>query len=165
TVRVSAKLWALAEALLPPSDIATYTQGLMDLGATICTRSSPRCEICQVKRDCCARREKRVDELPSPRPKKILPRRKVRVLVFERGDEILLEKRPPLGIWGGLWSFPECALGDDVRIAVHTRFGAEVELREMLPPIAHGFTHFALTLHPQRVSAARWPTRAEAPGM
>jgi A/G-specific adenine glycosylase len=64
-----------------------------------------------------------------------------------------------------LWSLPECALDDDVLTAVHARFGARVELRDVLPSIAHGFTHFALTMHPQRVSAARWPTRAEAPGM
>ena len=164
TVNVSAKLWALAEALLPSSDIATYTQGLMDLGATICTRSNPRCEICPVKRDCCARREKRVDELPSPRPKKILPRRKVRVLVFERGGEILLEKRPPLGIWGGLWSFPEIALDDDVLAFARTRFDADAVVGGELAPIEHGFTHFALTLHPQRVTVARWPARAAMPG-
>jgi A/G-specific adenine glycosylase len=163
--RVEAALWDIAVALRPDRDIEAYTQGLMDLGATLCTRSQPRCGECPVAVDCIARREARVDELPSPRPRKPLPQRALRVLVIERAGEILFEKRPPLGIWGGLWSLPECALDDDVTAIVRARFGAQVEVREALPPIAHGFTHFALTLHPQRLAALRWPARAEAPGM
>jgi A/G-specific adenine glycosylase len=161
---VTAKLWALADELLPPqSDIAAYTQGLMDLGATVCTRANPRCDVCPVKRDCLARREKRIGELPSPRPRKALPRRAVRVLLFERGGEILLEKRPPIGIWGGLWSLPEIALDDDVRRFARMRFDVEATVGADLPPIEHGFTHFALTLYPQQVNVARWPRRAETP--
>jgi len=162
--KVEAALWRAAEDALPARDIEAYTQGLMDLGATVCVRANPHCDACPVAVDCVARTEGRIAELPSPRPRKVLPQRAIRVLLIERGGEILFEKRPPLGIWGGLWSLPECALDEDVRTAVHARFGAQVELRDALPSIAHGFTHFALTLHPQRVSAARWPTRAEAPG-
>jgi A/G-specific adenine glycosylase len=162
--KVTAKLWALADALLPQRpDIATYTQGLMDLGASICTRANPRCEICPVKRDCVARRDNRIAELPAPRPRKSLPHRAVRVLVFERAGEILLEKRPPVGIWGGLWSLPEIALDDDARAFARKRFDADATVRTDLAPIEHGFTHFALTLHPQRVTVTRWPLRAEAP--
>ena len=103
-------------------------------------------------------REGRIDELPSPRPAKALPQRAVRVLVIERGGEILLEKRPPLGIWGGLWSLPECALDDD-RAPSRARASAceRRRSREALPPIAHGFTHFALTMHPQRLGARQAP--------
>ena len=161
---VAAKLWTLADALLPPrSDIAAYTQGMMDLGATVCTRANPRCDICPVKRDCLARRDNRIGELPLPRPKKSLPRRAVRVLLFERGGEILLEKRPPIGIWGGLWSLPEIALDDDARAFARVRFDADATVGIELTPIEHGFTHFALTLYPQRVDVARWPLRAETP--
>jgi A/G-specific adenine glycosylase len=163
--KVEAALWRAAEEALPARAIETYTQGLMDLGATVCVRTNPHCDACPVAADCVARSEARIAQLPSPRPRKVLPQRATRVLLIERGGEILFEKRPALGIWGGLWSLPECALDDDVRTTVHTRFGAQVELCETLPPIAHGFTHFALTLHPQRVSAANWPARAEAPGM
>ena len=163
--KIEAALWRAAEEALPARDIEAYTQGLMDLGATICARANPRCDACPVATDCVARSEARIAELPSPRPRKALPQRAIRVLLIERGGEILFEKRPPLGIWGGLWSLPECALDDDVRNAVYARFGAQVELRDALPSIAHGFTHFALTMHPQRVSAARWPAQAEAPGM
>ncbi len=136
----------------------------MDLGATLCTRTRPQCAACPVASDCVAFSTNRIDALPSPRPRKALPQRALRVLLIEHGGEILFERRPPLGIWGGLWSLPELPLDADVRAAVKARFGADVTLREELPPIAHAFTHFALTLHPQRVSARRWPARAEAPG-
>ena len=162
--KVEAQLWKVAQALLPASDIEPYTQGMMDLGATLCTRANPKCGACPVAEDCVARNEARVDELPAARPAKVLPQRDVRVLLIERAGELLFEKRPPLGIWGGLWSFPECALDDDPHTVVRARFGAEVDLRDALPPIAHGFTHFALTMHPQRLAAARWPASAEAPG-
>ena len=161
---VETKLWQVAEELLPGRDVEIYTQALMDMGATICTRNKPDCAACPVARDCVALREGRVDALPSPRPKKVLPHRHVRVLLIERGGEILLERRPPLGIWGGLWSLPELPVDADVRDAVRMRFSADVTLRDELPTIAHGFTHFALTLHPQRVSAHCWPARAEMPG-
>ena len=162
--KVTATLWTLADALLPPrSDIAAYTQGLMDLGATVCTRANPRCGVCPLKDDCLARRDDRISELPSPRPRKSLPHRTVRVLLFERGGEILLEKRPPIGVWGGLWSLPEIAIDDDARAFARMRFDADATVGTDLTPIQHGFTHFALTLYPQRVNVARWPPRAETP--
>ena len=163
--KVEAALWTVAESLLPAArDTATYTQALMDLGATVCTRSSPRCDACPVAADCVARRDDRIAELPAPRPKRALPQRAVRVLVFERGGAILLEKRPPLGIWGGLWSLPELPLDDDPRAFAQSRYGADAEPGASLAPIAHGFTHFALTLHPQRMRIHAWPATAETPG-
>jgi A/G-specific adenine glycosylase len=163
--KVEAQLWSIAEALLPAADIEAYTQALMDLGATVCMRTRPRCDICPVAVDCVARRDGRIDALPSPRPRKPLPQRAVRVLLFTRGGEILFEKRPPLGIWGGLWSLPEIALDDDVRAFARTRFDADVTVHSDLAPIEHGFTHFSLTLHPQRISVVRWPPRAESAGL
>jgi A/G-specific adenine glycosylase len=162
--KVEAQLWEVAEALLPAHDIETYTQGLMDLGATLCTRTQPNCVACPVAHDCVAFNEKRQDELPSPRPRKALPHRALRVLLIERSGEILLERRPPMGIWSGLWSLPELPLDADVRSAVKARFAADVTVRDELPTIEHSFTHFALTLHPQWASVRRWPTRAEMPG-
>jgi len=155
-----AALWTVAESLLPASDIEAYTQGMMDLGATICTRS-PACLHCPISDDCVARREGRIDELPAPRPSKALPQRDVRVLVIERAGEVLFEKRPSVGIWGGLLSLPECALDLDVRDVVRSRFGADVDVHDAMPAIVHGFTHFGLTLHPQRLHAASWPARVE----
>ncbi len=146
-------------------DVATYTQGLMDLGATLCTRAAPRCEQCPVSADCVARLTGRIAELPAPRPRKVLPQRALRVLLLERSGEWLLEKRPLQGIWGGLWSLPECALDDDVSRIVFTRFAAQVARSEALPPVVHGFTHFGLTLHPQRITVDSWPARAAEPGV
>jgi A/G-specific adenine glycosylase len=164
TANVEAALWETAEALLPARDIEIYTQALMDLGATVCTRTRPACTACPVARDCIAFNEDRVANLPSPRPKKALPHRELRVLLIEHGGEILFERRPSLGIWGGLWSLPELPLDADVRASVRARFAADVTIHDDLPLIEHGFTHYSLTLHPQRVSARRWPSRAEAPG-
>ncbi|HSQ82041.1 MAG TPA: A/G-specific adenine glycosylase [Casimicrobiaceae bacterium] len=167
TPAVEAKLWRIAESLLPAGgrDIAAYTQALMDLGATLCTRARPRCEACPVAGDCIALREQRVDVLPSPRPRKPLPRREVRVLLLEFDGKLLLEQRPPLGIWAGLWSLPEVAVDDDVPARVVARFRAVPGPVEALPAIDHGFTHFRLTMHPLRVPLRDWPPGAQSPGV
>src|SRR5439155_1809332 len=162
---VERMLWQHAEALLPSRDVAAYTQALMDLGATICLRGSPRCEACPVATDCVARRDDRTAQLPAPRPKKILPRRALGVLLLERQGEVLLERRPATGIWAGLWSLPEIDSGDDAVQLCRARFGAEVTLRVALPAIEHQFTHFDLTLTPQPCLVQRWPKRAEEPGL
>lgn len=111
-----------------------------------------------------ARLEDRVDALPTPRPAKPLPQRELRVLLLEHAGCLLLEKRPAVGIWGGLWSLPEMPVDDDVEAHCRARFDAEVTATEALTPIEHAFTHYRLTLHPQRVAVRRWPARAEAPG-
>jgi A/G-specific adenine glycosylase len=161
---VERKLWRVAETLLPSRDVSAYTQGLMDLGATVCTRAAPRCNACPVARNCVARRDDLVGVLPSPRPAKALPHRSVRVLVLERAGMILLEKRPAAGIWGGLWSFPEMGVDADVATHCRAQFSAGVAEGESLAPIEHGFTHYRLTIHPQRVAVRTWPPRAESPG-
>ena len=163
--KVERALWRHAETLLPDTGIEAYTQALMDLGATVCLRRAPRCDACPVARDCIARREERIAELPAPRPKRALPQRAVSVLLLERHDEVLLEKRPATGIWAGLWSLPELAPGADVVAHCQARFAAEVAPQPRLPAIEHGFTHFRLTLHPQPCAVRDWPRRAEEPGL
>ena len=163
TPSVARVLWQAADALLPARDVREYTQGMMDLGATVCTRTAPRCDTCPVAQDCSARREARIAELPSPRPRRMLPHRTVRVLVLERAGMILLEKRPTAGIWGGLWSLPEIDAGADVVAQCRMRFSAAVAAGELLAPIEHGFTHYRLTIRPQRVAVNMWPPRAESP--
>jgi A/G-specific adenine glycosylase len=157
-------LWARAEDLLPRAGIEPYTQALMDLGAMVCLRSTPDCARCPVAADCVARRENRIDELPLTRPRQPLPQREVAVLLIERGGEILLERRPPIGIWAGLWSLPEVACATDVAAYCRDRFGAEVAAGEALMPIEHVFTHFRLRLTPLPCSVAHWPTRMEDSG-
>jgi A/G-specific adenine glycosylase len=161
--RVEATLWRAAERLLPKRAASDYTQGLMDLGATVCTRTRPRCGDCPVAADCVARSSARIDELPSPRPRRALPQRAVRVLLLERAGEILLERRPDIGIWAGLWSLPETEPDADVVLHCGSHFGALVDVGETLPAIDHGFTHYRLTILPQRVRVRAWPRRAESP--
>jgi A/G-specific adenine glycosylase len=160
---VEKMLWMVAEGLLPARGIENYTQGLMDLGATVCTRSAPRCNACPVAADCVARAQGRVDRLPSPRPRKLVPKRELRVLLIERAGELLFERRPATGIWSGLWSLPELSVDADVAEALRTRFGIDAAAIAALAPIVHGFTHFTLTLHPLRIAVRRWQPRAASP--
>lgn len=169
---VAAQLWAAAQARLPGRSIEAYTQGLMDLGATLCLRTRPRCDVCPVAEDCVARITHRTHTLPTPRPRKTLPQRAVRVLILERDGRILLEQRPPLGVWGGLLSLPELALDDDIDAALRRRFAMTPRTSRALPALRHGFTHFGLTLHPQWIEvdealhagerAGTWLTRDAA---
>ena len=107
--KVADRLWQEAERLLPRRSLEAYTQGLMDLGAMVCTRTKPRCTACPVHGACVAFKRGWVGELPAPRPRKQLPHKRTVMLVLVRAGEILLEKRPPSGIWGGLWCLPEVA--------------------------------------------------------
>jgi A/G-specific adenine glycosylase len=158
--RVAKALWSHADRLLPPADVEAYTQGLMDLGATVCVRRSARCGECPVSADCVARRERLVESLPSPRPRKTLPQRETVMLVLARGDEVLLEKRPDAGIWGGLWSFPEVAPGENAAALSLQRYGVAIGAAQDLPRVDHGFTHFRLTIAPQRLEVTALEPRA-----
>lgn len=157
---VENRLWSLAESLLPASGIRAYTQGLMDLGATLCTRGRPRCEACPFQDDCVANREGRQKELPGSRPKKAVPEKSVAMLVLRRAGEVLLEKRPPTGIWGGLWSLPECGETDDPRRAAQS-LGYAVEDAGELPAFTHTFTHFRLFIRPWALAVTRVAAAAE----
>jgi A/G-specific adenine glycosylase len=158
---VESKLWEHAERLLPRKGIETYTQALMDLGATVCVRA-PKCEACPVSKDCVARKTGRTTEIPAPRPRKALPQRAVSWLVLRQGSEILLEKRPSSGIWGGLWSFPE-APDKDIAAYCRLSLGCEILKKESLEALEHGFTHFRLQIRPLLCEVAKSP-RLETPG-
>jgi A/G-specific adenine glycosylase len=162
---VAGALWARAETLLPARDIETYTQALMDLGATVCLRSRPRCDVCPVVDDCIARRDHRIAELPGRRAKRALPQRATTVLLIERRGEVLVERRPNAGIWAGLWSLPELDQGADPTAHCRARFAADVTPGAALPSIEHGFTHFRLTLRPIPCAVRHWPHAAQSPGL
>jgi A/G-specific adenine glycosylase len=137
----------------------------MDLGATVCTRRCPRCAECPVAGDCVARATSRQDALPAPRPRKALPHRTVRVLLIERARTILLERRPATGIWGGLWSLPEVASRRGRRRALPSALRRDgLVAGDALPAIEHGFTHYRLTMLPQRLAVKSWPAAREALG-
>jgi A/G-specific adenine glycosylase len=144
--RIEKTLWGIAESLLPPARIEAYTQGLMDLGATVCARAHPACDACPLRTGCAARREGRQAELPTPKPAKALPERETRVLVLIDDRRVLLERRPPAGIWGGLLSLPEPGGEDAGEFA--RRHGFRLRQGRELPALRHVFTHFRLTLRP-----------------
>jgi A/G-specific adenine glycosylase len=162
--KIEKRLWELAAGLLPERDVEAYTQGLMDLGAGICTRRRPRCEACPLGDECAARRENRIAELPSPRPRKPVPEKSTVMLILQRNSEVLLEKRPEPGIWGGLWSFPEVSDAQEAATLSRGRFGAAVKADGALPVIRHGFTHFALNITPVLLRVTRIEPRAQSPG-
>ena len=155
--------WALAQKLLPERNVETYTQAIMDLGATVCTRSSPACERCPVARDCVARRENRIEELPAARKRKPLPLKHATWLVLLHRGSVLLERRPGTGIWGGLWVFPE-GREEGARAYCERNFSCQIAPTQRLPVIEHGFTHFRLNIQPVRCSVRKILSRAEAPG-
>jgi A/G-specific adenine glycosylase len=157
---VAEALWHAANSLVPSDGVEGYTQGLMDLGATVCLRHNPKCSVCPVSGHCVALRDGVIHALPSPRPRKVLPHRSTVMLVFEHAGSLLLEKRPDVGIWGGLWCFPEVSKGDDIVAACEQRFGALIGHVQPLPDVEHGFTHFNLTISPQRLKVNELQCRA-----
>ena len=159
----------MAEKLLPARGIEAYTQALMDLGATLCTRANPACARCPVAATCVALREDRIAELPAARKRKPVPTRRANWLVLLYQGQVLLERRPSSGIWGGLWSFPELPQGQTVNAGgtwsfCRKQFCCEVSESLRMPRIEHGFTHFKLYVRPWRCMVRKILPRAEAPG-
>ena len=141
------KLWALALACTPETRVAEYTQAIMDLGATVCTRANPACDRCPLAGDCAALAAGRTALVPAARRR--VPRRLRQshmVLILSRG-RVLLERRPPRGIWGGLWVPPEFPDGEAARAFLASRFGVAMPARR-LPTLRHAFTHFDLDIEP-----------------
>ncbi|MHB8911675.1 MAG: A/G-specific adenine glycosylase, partial [Lysobacter sp.] len=148
---IEKQLLALAESHLPRHRLADYTQAQMDLGATLCTRSNPACVLCPLQEECVARREGRIAELPTRKPGKTLPQRHAHVLWIEdhRGH-VLLQRRPPAGIWASLWTLPQADDADAARTWFDTQLRGDFNSGETLPVIAHAFSHYKLALQPRR---------------
>jgi A/G-specific adenine glycosylase len=158
--RIEEALWRRAEALLPLEGIESYTQGLMDLGATLCTRSRPDCGRCPLQARCVAYASGRTDELPVRKPKKTTPEKRADMLVVVHDGEVLLEQRPGTGIWGGLLSLPEvdghvhidAEHDGGIGLAAHAQALGSVEEVQALLPLVHVFTHYKLHIHPHKVT-------------
>jgi A/G-specific adenine glycosylase len=145
--KIEARMWQLADACTPAQDVASYTQAIMDLGATVCVRSRPLCNACPVEKHCIARIKGLQSELPTRKIRKARPQRDAfALLVIRRDGAVLLEKRPETGLWGGLWAFPQF---DERSLASQwlvERFGSVSEAQGEI--YHHAFTHFDLALHP-----------------
>jgi len=148
---IEKKLWQLAQTLLPEDNMVAYTQGLMDLGATVCTKSKPKCYLCPHMNFCQAYQEQRVHELPTPKPRKTIPLKETTMLVLIQHDKVLLEKRPNTGIWGGLLSFPEVNQIENIIAFVDKNYGLSTQTAINLPEFIHTFTHFKLRIKPVKL--------------
>jgi len=146
---VAKQLWAHADAHTPKDNAAAYTQAIMDLGATVCTRAKPACDVCPLENGCAARATGTQHQFPGRRPKKTQPVRETCMLIVQSPDgSVLLERRPPAGIWGGLRSLPECSLDDDPATVCAERFGLNTQTGDTLPGFRHTFTHYHLDISP-----------------
>jgi A/G-specific adenine glycosylase len=153
---VARQLWALAEQLTPTRDVADYNQAMMDLGATLCLRSRPRCGDCPVSDSCVAFRRGTVREHPGPRPRKVLPVRSVQMLLVREPDGgFLLERRPPAGVWGGLWCLPELDTDADPAAWSQALFGCGARANRTLDTRRHTFSHFHLDIVPREILLQR----------
>lgn len=152
--RADRDLWRLSEAHTPESRVADYNQAMMDLGATVCVKRSPTCGACPLQTGCRALRLDLIDAIPAPKPRQALPVRHVFMLVLHNGNgEVYLEKRPPTGIWGGLWSLPEFE-GEADLIAWCARRHLDSSGLERLGQRRHTFSHYHLDFVPVIVRAA-----------
>ncbi len=143
--KIQQSMWQIAIRENPQEDAIAYTQGLMDLGATLCTRSKPKCPACPVNTSCAALANHSVSQLPTPKPRKAIPERNIYFIVYQNSNDILLERRANKGIWGGLWSFPEA----------ETLPKNDQENMQLLPQFSHTFTHFRLHIQPVLIQSAK----------
>lgn len=157
---VEAKLWALAQAYTPTKRVADYTQAMMDLGATLCIRGKPQCERCPLVSHCSAHAQDIASFLPKKKTTRELPVRTATMLVLKKDEQILLCKRPPTGIWGGLWSLPEIP-GEPVKTAIsrfcRQNFQIKVTDHQCLASFRHTFSHYHLDIFPVLIEIKRLP--------
>ncbi len=144
---VSRELWALAERHTPSRQIPEYTQAIMDLGAMVCSRK-PVCARCPLRQGCQAHRFGLQDQLPTPKPRATRPERETWFLILRHGDYVLLERRPPVGVWGGLWSFPESPALNNAEQCAMELTGSTAVVFEQLATVVHDFSHFRLHITP-----------------
>ena len=146
------ELWQISEGLLPDNKIEVYTQAIMDLGATVCIKSNPVCNLCPLNQDCLALKEGLVTALPSKNKPKSKPTKKV-VWLLPQGPsgEVLLEKRKPQGIWGGLWSFIEAEKKKELELELTKRFKTDCLNIKKLNKVKHSFSHYNLEAIPYLV--------------
>ncbi len=159
------RLWRLAEKFTPHVRVADYTQAMMDLGATVCRRANPDCAQCPLNGSCQARRLGSPEDYPVTVQRKRLPVKSVKMLMIRNNHgQVLLQQRPPAGIWGGLWGFPECT-EKDVQRWCRKELGLEISPELTWPVLRHTFSHFRLDITPIPARVAGESLRAmEADG-
>lgn len=143
------QLWQLADQYTPQTRVADYTQAIMDLGATVCRPRKPDCARCPLAAGCVAHASGEPERYPVRGARKALPTRATAMLMIrDARGHVLLVRRPPAGIWGGLWGFPECADAGDARQYARVELGLDIRAEENWPVVRHGFSHFHLRITP-----------------
>ena len=147
---INQKLWEMADQLTPLQNFAEYNQAIMDLGATVCTRRNPACPICPVQSQCQAYQRHHPHNFPQRKKsaKARVKKSTCMLIIQNHKGSILLLKRPPIGIWGGLWSLPECEMGEDIKTWCIRQWSLEARQVQNLPALSHTFSHFDLTIYP-----------------
>jgi len=150
--KIAQKFWQQAIELTPKQDTAQYNQAMMDLGAMVCTRSNPQCERCPVVALCQAKISGKQQQYPHKKLRKSKPIKKTKMLMIQNQDQgILLFKRPPVGIWGGLLSFPELEQEHSINDWCQNNLGLSLEEHEEWPVVRHAFSHFQLEITPVKI--------------
>lgn len=151
--KIEAQMWSMAKSLAPSERHNDYTQAMMDLGATLCTRSKPKCEQCPVNSHCLAYVQGRQAELPHKKPKKSIPTKHTYMLIPFYQGSVWLQKRPASGIWGGLWGFVEA--DSDTLMARLEELNCSAALQQNMQPFKHTFSHFHLEISPILLSLSK----------
>lgn len=147
--KVQTRLWELATQYTPVKSANDYTQAIMDFGATLCTRAKPRCTECPLQKKCMAYLERKTGEIPASRPKRSIPTKETfALIIMDDKNRLFLEKRPPTGIWGGLWSFPQCPPELDPISWCYNTYGISITPLRNLDILQHTFSHFHLLITP-----------------
>lgn len=163
---VEQRLWTLAEEALghaaPDLDMAAYTQGLMDLGSQVCTRSKPQCAQCPLAADCVANQHGLQPFLPERRPRRATPERRCAMLILHAEGHVLLEKQPDHGLWGGLWSLPRYDSSEELVEACRS-MGVNATENGRMAGFVHTFTHFRLHIEPWRLETSYFCAEPDSP--
>jgi A/G-specific adenine glycosylase len=170
--RTRGKLWAIAEEFLPPQSAGDFNQAAIDLGATVCVPRNPRCRVCPLASLCLARAHGEQDELPRRTKRKPFPHHDVAVGIIRRGERLLIDRRKPEGLLGGLWEFPGGKRRENeslelcLRREAREELGIRVKVIRPLMSVRHAYTHFRITLHvyecrylsgrPRAIGCAAW---------
>lgn len=151
---VENRLWELAEQLTPQDNAADFNQAMMDMGAMLCTRSSPKCQLCPIAAGCEAHALGKETAFPTKKPKRTHPHRKAYFIIFQYQDRVWLELRPSIGLWGGLWCFPQIEADYQAYIDKSVDI-SQVESIQQLTAFRHVFSHFSLDITPIRIQLSR----------
>ncbi|MEB6338387.1 A/G-specific adenine glycosylase [Serratia rhizosphaerae] len=144
---VENRLWQISDEVTPAEGVGQFNQAMMDLGALVCTRSKPKCELCPLSNSCIAYANHSWANYPGKKPKQTLPEKTAYFLLLQQGERVWLQQRPAVGLWGGLFCFPQFAVRQEMELWLQQR-GLNAEHAQQLTAFRHTFSHFHLDIVP-----------------